>query len=566
MNGNHFQFFYIRFASTRKSDKLVGGAKSVTDDFVALYYGRISKEIPITHRDVYEKFAKLLADKNVSPYVLTKVLAKRHDKDLRTLKMSYVPSVSNPDKFHWRVAVNILGLEKAKLVAISFYPEAKQLGLIAKKAHVKDLALKDLPFFKNRIGEEFTLTIGIHEINLRTFSFRNCAVIDIGNWVVNLTPDKSINYSDYLSNNSIVMQEIKNEQLKFRLINLSTRNHSENSQILTGEFSKLGAVLDPILDSTYATKLSIAIPDPNIMNVILSETDQEYYDSKQFFLDHKLPFQHIRNLSDFSDPKKQWLRNMVLLEMVKKMKEESLYLKPDEFQNRDISGFIYLDDIVKKGILEGYAKFLNIAYIFADSRNFASERIFTYSKDEIPFFSTKRFLKINDTDTLARKVRSGMEVIGAHSLFDVMVTKQITIKNARQISDSLAKFGITLNKIYYVSNGALRFADNFNALSLVKDWEHAFMKLAENIAIVKLATRPFLLPQMFSTMIRVIYPENASVDEEDVSKVIWLTKKRLYRIYNLPNMTQLEPVVIRRKNMKFLVNGSSKFYWLRHMI
>lgn len=533
----------------------------MTEDFAAIYYGRISKDALFTHRDVYEGFSKFLEYKDIDSYILT----KEHDKDPRVLKMSYVQSISNPNQFHWRITVNLLSLEKDRLVAISLSPEAKQLGLIANKFHVEGLSLKDLPFLKSKIGSEFTLDIGKDKINFSTFSFNDCEIIDIGHWTVNLSPDKAISYSDYASNNAMVVQEIKKRKLTFRLINLSIRDHSRNSQILKGEFSKLGIVLDPILDSSYATKLSMASQDASVMNVIFSETDQEYFDSKQFFLNRGLPFQHIRNISKFSN--EIWFRNMVLLEIIKKLDEESLYLKPDMFLNSQISGFIYLDDAVKKDIKNNYANFLNISYIFTDSRNFTSERIFSYSRDEIPFYSSKRFLRIRNTDTFANKVRSDAEIGGkGEQLFDIIVTKQITIRNARQISESLKGRGINVNKIYYVSNSACRFADNFNALSLNEVWKHPFMKLSENIAMIKLATKPFLLPQMFSTMLKIVYPENVNVDEEDVSKVIWLTKKRLYRIYNLPNMTQLEPVVIRRKNSEFLADGSTKFYWLRHLI
>lgn len=533
----------------------------IAEDFAAIFYGKTPKYTVFTHRDVYEGFFKFLEKKDVDSYILTKAMHKYP----RPLKTSYIQSAVNPNQFHWRITVNLLSLEKDKLVTISLSPEAKQSGLIANKEHVKNLALRDLPYFKSKIGSEFILNIGKDEVNFSTFSFSDCEIIDIGNWTVNLSPDKSISYSNYASNKAMVLQEIKKKQLTFRLINLSIRDNSRNSQILKEEFTKLGTVIGPILDSSYATKLSMTNQDPRVMYVILSETDQEYFDSKQFFLNRGLPFQHIRNISKFSN--EQFIRDMVLLEIIKKIEEESLYLRPDIFQNSQISGFIYIDDAVKKDTNNAYTNFLNISYTFTDSRNFTSERIFVYSKDEIPFYSSKKFLSINNTDTLANKVREDAEIGGnGGQLFDIIVTKQITIKNAGQISESLKKRGIIVNKIYYVSNNACKFADNFNALSLNEVWKHSFIKLAENIALVKLATRPFLLPQMFSTLLKIVYPENANVEKEDVSKVIWLTKKRLYRIYNLPNMTLLEPVVIRRKNSEFLVDRSRKFYWLRHLI
>jgi hypothetical protein len=534
----------------------------MTKDFAVLYYDKISKGIAMTHRDIYEAFSELLKSKGLDCYVQT----RNNQKNGKILKMSYISSHSNSTQFHWRITVNFLGLGADNLLTIGMCPEAREFGLIANKTQVSDLAIKDIEYIRQKIGNIIQISIGNSTLTLNAFSYSEEKYVDIGNWTVNLVEDKSIKYSDFTDNSNDIIAEMKKKKLNFRLINLSTRDFSKNSQILKSEFSKLGTVLDSIFDASYATKISQINQDSDVMNIILSETNQSYFDSKEFFLGKGLPFQHIKNISKFSN--NDLLRNMILLEIIKKMYEQELYLKPDVFRTEPVAGFIYLDDTVYKNIVTGdFSNFLNISYIFTDSKDYTSEKIFSYSNSVIPFYSSKSFIEIKNTETLANIISEDAEIgIDKGKRYDIIVTKMMKAKNVSQIVSSLSTKNIIVNKVIFVSNNTSRFADNFTNLAGYEKWKHPYKILADNIAVVKLATKSFLLPQMFSSLIRILYPLDAKISSEDVKKVIWLNKKRLYRIYSLPNMTLLEPVVVRRNNKDFLANGDRKFYWLRHLI
>ncbi len=534
----------------------------ISDDFAAIYYGTVPRSLVFSHRDIYYGFSEFLKSRGIGTYILN----EEDKKNGKILKKSYVSSPSNPDQFHWRIGVNIISVESGKLITIGLVPEARQPGFVPNKIHINGLATFDLRHFKEKIGKSISILIGEKEVSLTTFSFGECNVIDIGNWVVNLSQDKSISYSNYANSKSSVLQEMKKVALTFRLINLSTRDQSKKGEIIRNEFSKLGNVIEPVLDRYYATKLSIVEQKKDIMNVILTESDQDYHDSKQFFLSKGLPFQHLRDINKFSN--NTYSRDVLLLEIIKKMNDQALYLKPDFMETDFVSGFIYLDDISKKIVDTGkYSRFLNISYVFTDSKDWTSERIFVYSPEEIPFYSRRGFLEFTDANKLANRISEDSEIKrGDNHHFDIILTKDITIKNAHHIVNGLKERDIMVNRIYYVSNYLSRFADNFNAISPTESFTHPFKILVDNIAVVKLATKPYLLPQMFSTLVKIIYPQKVMIQGEDISKIIWLTKKRLYRIYNLSNMTLMEPVVIRRNNKEFLTQGLSSVYLLRHLI
>lgn len=117
--------------------------------------------------------------------------------------------------------------------------------------------------------------------------------------------------------------------------------------------------------------------------------------------------------------------------------------------------------------------------------------------------------------------------------------------------NTLYNRGIIINRIYYVSNYKLRFADNYNYHNS-NYTEHCYKIIGKNMAVIKMATEKFLFPQLFSTFVKILYPSNADISCNDIKNIIWLTKKRIYRAYSLKNMTLLEPISIKKQNIDFI--------------
>ena len=535
----------------------------MVDDFATLYYCKVSKNTMIEYMDIYDTFVKLLHDRNIR---YTELVKDRKKLNKEPIRLYYISSISNPTIFHWRITVNILSLKSDFLVTIGLSPEAIDKNLIANKKQVEDLAIKDIESIRKNLGDAISLINRKFALIFNAFSYSKENFVNIGDWTVNLNEESSIKYSNYMENTKEIIYEMKKKKFMYRLINLSTQDSNKKSKLLQEQFSKFGSVLQPVLDASYASTITTINQSPNIMNIILFESDQDYFDSKSFFLERRLPFQHIRDLDKIFNNVPSI--NILLLEIIKKMDEQSLYLRPDIFRIEPVSGFIYLDDTVNKNYLTGdINKFLNISYVFTDSKDYTSERVFSYSDRIIPFYSTKGFIKIENTESLARKIKEDVGIESNNTkTYDIIVTKMMRAYNVKQMVSSLLDIGINVNKVIFVSNNTSRFADNFSNKGTHKIWDHPFKILADNIAVVKLATKPFLLPQMFSTFIRVVYPIDAKISSEDVKKVVWLTKKRLYRIYSLPYMTMLEPVKIRKDNTDFLANSTIGGYLLRQLI
>ena len=178
------------------------------------------------------------------------------------------------------------------------------------------------------------------------------------------------------------------------------------------------------------------------------------------------------------------------------------------------------------------------------------------------------YMNIMDTGRVVESILSGNEVINKFrnegKYFNILVTKKLNKRSMESLINALKNNGISINKVYYVSNSKLRFVDNFNYYNNNRGSEHYYKIIGQNMAVIKLATQQFLYPQLFSTFVEILYPPRSQISIEDLKNIIWLSKKRTYRLFSMKNMTQLEPVVIKDKNKQFItsIKGSVNINYL----
>ena len=168
----------------------------------------------------------------------------------------------------------------------------------------------------------------------------------------------------------------------------------------------------------------------------------------------------------------------------------------------------------------------------------------------------KGYMNIIETDkTVDLLMRN--EIVKKYSnegrYFNIVVSKEFNNKSKLSIIEKLRENRININKIYYVSNFKSRFVDNYNYYN-PNHSQHPYRIIGKSTAVIKLATKAYLFPQLFSTFVKVLYPLNQEISVEDLKNIVWLNKKRLYRTYSLRDMTQLEPIVIKQQNKEYLTN------------
>ncbi len=526
----------------------------MTDDFATLYISNdIDKNYKIKYFDIFNEVIKYIRTKNVNINIINST-----GKNGKNYISSFIDSIINND-LRWRLKINMEHSGNYKKLYLALSPEFKYKK-IPNRNEVAAIAIKDIEFIKNNIGDNINITVNNATITFNAFSYSQENKISIKDWNINFDKYSSESYGNFINNTGVLLNSIKYKKpFKFRIVNL-TRYSNKNNYItdIISILELYGCNLELYYDQGNYTNIKTLPNNRDIINIILmNENDKQgYYDSKEFFLEHNMPFQHIR--VDGNLLNKKYAQNMMILEIYKKTHIQDFYLLPDHFLNEPIAGFIYLDvDSLYDYVNNNYSNYLTISYIFSQNLNYSEEKVLSINNIKI---HTKRdYMNIIDVDNAVNFILSGNEVIRGYTsgflpnYFNIIVTKQLNRKSMDSLINTFNSKHIRINRIYYVSNYMLGFADNYNYHNASYN-EHYYKIIGKNMAVIKMATEKFLFAQLFSTFVKILYPLDVDITCNDIKNIIWLTKKRIYRAYSLKNMTLLEPVSIKKNNIRFIRN------------
>ncbi len=524
-------------------------------DFATLYISNdIDENYKIKYHDIFNEIVKYINSKNVNVNVVNST-----DKKGRNHISSFIDSIVNSD-LQWRLKINIENSGNYKKLYLTLSPEFKNKKILGQK-ETEDVGKKDIEFFKNKIGYNINITVDKENITLKAFSYSQENKISIKNWDINCDQNVSENYNNFINNTSSLLKYIgSHKTFEFRIVNL-TRQPNNNTAIksIISLLNRYGTDLNLSYDQNSYTNIKTLPNNPDIINIILINKNdgQSYDDSKEFFLEHNIPFQHIK--IDGNILTASYAQNMMILEIYKKTHIQDFYLSPDHFLNEPIAGFIYLDvDSLHDHINNQYSNYLTISYIFSENLNYSDEKVLSFNN--IKIHSKRDYINIIDVNKTADFIVSRNEIIKRYTggsfhskekYFNIIVTKQLNKKSMNSLITVLNDKNIHIGRVYYISNYRLRFADNNNYYNS-SHTDHYYKIIGKNMAVIKMATNKFLFPQLFSTFVKILYPSDAEISYNDIKNIIWLTKKRIYRAYSLKNMTLLEPVSIKNQNIKFI--------------
>ena len=532
----------------------------MNDDFGTLY---ISSDLNIQNKykyaDIFGQVAKYIESKGVH------LITESFQDGKGNHKKSFIESIVC-SQMRWRIIISLQYFDGYKRIFLALSPEFQSnIYMRLGKEQTQKIAEDDVKNIKHKIGDCIHISINNEDIKLCAFSYSSEKNISISDWNVNFYTN-SILYSNYINNHNEFINKIMNKKaFKFRIVNLSGDKTNINSvKKILGNY---GDDLNLTYDSKNYTQITRLPNNGNIINIVLlDESDkQAYYDTKEFFLTYKMPFQHIRMNGKFQvNPA---IQQMLLLEIYKKTHPNDFYLMPDHFLQESIAGFLYLDaDFIHNTLNNRYFNYLTTSYIFSENMDYSEENII--ANMNVNIHVKRDYMNIMDTGRVVESILSGNEVINKFrnegKYFNILVTKKLNKRSMESLINALKNNGISINKVYYVSNSKLRFVDNFNYYNNNRGSEHYYKIIGQNMAVIKLATQQFLYPQLFSTFVEILYPPRSQISIEDLKNIIWLSKKRTYRLFSMKNMTQLEPVVIKDKNKQFItsIKGSVNINYL----
>jgi len=530
----------------------------MAEDFSCLYISNeISSSVKIKNDEIYNQLINHLEQKGV------KVSTIIETKGNIPIKKHYI-NIKNEGTL-WELALNTINFDNFRKLYLSLRPKTDIKTRHLNIPDTERIATEDIKMIKDKIGIQININVNNFNTSLNAFSYSDENFIDISNWQI-ILGNFSIKYKDFLveDNVNLLEQEIKDQikkMVKFRLIN-ATMN-SPNFEYIKNLIKNIGEIIDPIYNINNYRQIRDMNDNSNIMNIIIlrSEDKEVYKNTKLFFIQNNLPFQHVK--VDSNIIKYESAYKIFLFEIYKKLFPDQFYLLPDHFlqQEKNISGFIYLD--INPKINERNT--ISVSYVFTKNNDYIQESINTLN---VNFHKENNKIIIEDPENLSELIISGNSGLSAYKntnyYFNILITKQFDRESISKLINNLLDNNIKINKVYYISNYKMRFADNYNYFNN-NNFIHRYKIIGKNNAVIKLSTKKFLFPQLFSTYVEIKYPYNSEISETDIKNIIWLAKKRLYRVHSLYNITQLEPIKIKQHN-KYFINEYTTPIKLNYLI
>ena len=516
----------------------------IPNDFATLYISNdLNRNYKIIRPIIYNEIVRYIQSRGVKVNTIERM--KRHGRTI-----SFIDSQTDRD-LYWRIKIIPERFGIHKRLFLVFSPEFKSRKTLSQE-EVANVALRDIGYIRDRIGQEIEVSVGGVIIKFIGFSYSQERKISIDKWSINFDRYNMITYKDFINKPSSILQFLRNRKtFEFRIVNLTNRELNDNIiGNIVSLLEKYGNNQNLYYNRSNYKSINTLKNASNVINIIFIDRKYDpnfkrnYYESRKFFLENNIPFQHIDISGNISN--NSFAQDMMVLEIYKKIHAQDFYLSPDHFNLEPIAGFIYIDT-------QSYANYLIVSYVFSQNLNYFEEKMLRI--DNIEVYAERDYFNIFDVDKAADSIISGNEVVmkysNSGSYFNIIVTRQLNHKSTLSLVDALDKRGIKINRVYYVSNHRLRFADNKNYYDSNHN-EHYYKIIGKNMAVIKIATGSFLFPQLFSTFVKVSYPPDAEITLNDIKNIIWLSKKRIYRAYSLKNITLPEPVIIKRKNEEFI--------------
>ena len=526
----------------------------IHNDFASLYISNdLDRNYKIIRPIIYNEVLKYIESRGVKVNTIEDINRKG-----RKYRVSFIDSQADQD-LHWRIKLIQEWSGIYKKLYLEFSPEFKIRKTLSQE-EVAYVALKDIGYIRDKIGHEIKVHVGGAIIQFMGFSYSQESKISIDKWIINLDRDNMITYKDFINKPSSILQFLRNRNtFEFRIINLTDRGRNDMAiENIISFLEKYGHYQDLYYDRSDYKSINTLKKASNVINIIFIDRKYDpnfkrnYYESRKFFLENNIPFQHIDIRGKISN--NSYAQDMMVMEIYKKIHAQDFYLTPDHFNREPIAGFIYIDtDSLYDPSNHSYADYLIVSYVFSQNLNYFEEKMLRI--DNVKVYAKRDYFNIFDVDKAADSIISGNEVVRKYSnsgsYFNIIVTRQLNHKSTLSLVDVLDKRGIKINRVYYISNHRLRFADNKNYCDSNHN-EHYYKIIGKNMAVIKIATGSFLFPQLFSTFVKISYPPDAEITLNDIKNIIWLSKKRIYRAYSLKNITLPEPVIIKRKNEEFI--------------
>jgi len=460
--------------------------------------------------------------------------------------------------------------EKIKKILLTFYPYGENVTKWKQNTSIqsKNTVLR----FCDLIGEE--LTINELDCLFSRIDIEESSIIDLSNWKISLLcskPKKQFDLLDFFKYEKVGefwkkkydMKEFfhelfdKNKGIYAELFNtLPTNNYfypfsmsySENSDIIKKlkVFLQKFGNFDTIRNSLHSIEFYATLhnkEDSILLFIEESDSTQWYNNNRHIFYSNRIPTQLIIGETFLYKSKFPGVRANLLLELLTKMNRKPLILKMPENVNTT-DGFLCLTDLEESkeklfGALITYSKGIEKNSKIQIYRDIDYK---TYPRKELIEFPRKEKI-----DLLAEKISILAE---ADLELDILITKEWKKEDLNRLILELKNKNIIINRVYYISTKRSRFVDN--SIDTITRTTNPYIIISEKTAFLRSATEIRIYANLPQIYIELKWPLKEKIQIDDLKKILWLIKKRLYRIQEFGILCTPEPLFIFRMFGKYL--------------
>ncbi len=432
-----------------------------------------------------------------------------------------------------------------KNTKITFYlnysPKVHKYFLCFKPKNIWKYSYKSvlLPAFQETIEFFETLPICVNIGEVMFSKPKITGTIDISSWNFTTDPDIGINRLSQIKNFGEIRKlgEIlyakKAGLLKKHLLlidNCGIINNSKRKRIMD-KISPLFSSSETIQYSeSIIEKIDTRMDINNLFVLFLGKKetlDEKYSYFKKYFISKGIPSQFI--VVDNVDKIMDYGFENLLFELIKKSQQmDAIYLNAVMPSKTD--ALLCLSDInaIESNKIFGISISLTGAGETDEWLEVYNDIDYTTRLEEIRFEQgelTKLGEKIDALSSLQGKT------------IDIFVTRRWHTRDVGYLCRTLEKYNVKVRKFLYIGSKANRFL--FSSLPYEQEMlcKHPYLIWSDRVASLQTNSRIQLYGTMFPIYIELLNPWNTQkLDEEDLRMILWLVKKRVYRIANFYNL------------------------------
>jgi len=511
----------------------------MTDYKTSLYYTKLEGK----------KFPDLTVFRNT-------ILEKLKENFLESEKFKQKESSFFVDQFRIKFTVNYL--HNSLGIILTFFPDDPKSDYWKKPTCI--LSIKETLEFCDLLGEDFII---VHDNKKYVFNRINInpnSKISIDDWMVTLSSTTKLEQSrklgELIKQESIyssdkdlyeILEESFSKNNIFILFSDTLTDSNKEIILLSNYLNKFGTCSSINTINISKEKLEVSINNPNCIFIFIEpfkDKTEWYRDNKIYFASRNAPAQFIKP-NTLSIKKFEIAKMNLIMEMLTKLNKKPIVLKPPD-SLVTANGYLCLSDIASsKQRLFGALFTYSMAGIEKD------ESIHIYHDIKYTNNPENNEISFPEKSTLDELCERIVTLVDDKIEIDVILTKMWSEKNLESLICILNEKGITIKRVYFVSSYQARFVDN-SILDNLPKTKNPYLIIDEKNAFIRSATDLTIYHTISQLSVKLLYPTEASISTQDLEKILWLVKKRLYRIQNFSVLKLPEPLKIFKEARVFL--------------